>query len=130
MKQSKIRFAYQEEMPTVKQWLEANPAGDFDQDILGYPTLKVICCYREQPDTYLPVHQAMIMETVGFRKELGLLDRAASVRDLTKASELIASSLGIREIYFLGGAEGMGELAMRQAGFEKLDTPVYRLKLK
>ena len=129
MKQSKIRFAYQQEIPLLSQWLEANPSGDFDPEILGYPTLKIVVCYRDEPEACLPIQQAVVMETVGFSKNLSNLDKAAAIRDMVKATELVASSLGIREIYFLGGQDGIGELAMRQ-GFEKLDVPIYRLKVK
>ena len=128
MKQLKIRFFREDEVSQLQSWLAANPAGRYDADILTYPTLQVLCSYSDQgAEAYLPVQRSLVLET--YAPKPGTVN-AQAVRDLMKGAEIIASGHGIREIYFLGGDNGMGELAMRQAGFEKLDVPVYRLKVQ
>lgn len=132
MKQLRLRWFNKDdkdEVSQLKSWLAANPAGRYDADILTYPTLQVLCSYGDNgAEAYLPVQRALVLETYAPKPDNP--PNVQAIRDLTKAATLIASGHGIREIYFLGGDNGMGELAMRQVGFEKLGIPVYRLKVK
>jgi hypothetical protein len=127
MKQLKIRFARPEERVILLDWLNANALNRFDPGIMSYPTLQVLCAYGDEPEAYLPVQRALVLESYAPKPNMGIPNPGA-IRDLMKASELVADGHGIREIYFIGGEGGMGELAERH-GFEKLDVPVYRMRL-
>lgn len=70
----------------------------------------------------MPVQRALVLESIGPNAN------AQAVRDLTKAAELVASSHGIKEMYFLDGKGGIGELAKRH-GFEELKYRVLRMRL-
>jgi hypothetical protein len=70
------------------------------------------------------------MESVAMNPEASDLDKAQALRDMTKAATLLASSHGIREVYFLGGQGGVGEMATRSGHcFEELPYKVFRMKL-
>ena len=126
MKQLLVRYARPEDKEQWLEWSRANKYGDFDPDIVDYPTLQVLCSYdKDRVAGYIPVQRAVVMESYASNPD-GV--SPGSIRDLLKATELLADGHGIREIYFIGGEGGMGELAERY-GFEKLAVPVYRMKL-
>lgn len=131
MRQLKVRFGRREDAAKIIQWINGNPANHFDKDILEYPTLRTVCSYDESGVVgFLPFHQVLMLESTAWSPESSRFDRAQAGRDFTKAAELMASSLGIREIYFLGGESGMGQMAVNGHGYEELTLKVFRMKLK
>lgn len=130
MKQLKLRFAQMEDAAQIVEWINANPKNEFDPGILKYPTLRVLCSYEDpgRPVCYLPFHRVFMLESVAQDPLATKLTVAQAVRDFTKAVELVSSAEGIHEIYFLGGADGMGELAASN-GYEELPYKVYRMRL-
>lgn len=129
MKQLKLRVTTAEDAEQIVEWLKLNPLNEFESVILKYPTLRVIASYAQDGVIcYLPTQKVLVLESLAVNPEATELEKAQALRDLTKASELLASSEGIREIWFLDGAGGVGEMA-RSHGFEELPYRVYRLKL-
>lgn len=113
MRQLKLRYAKPDEGGQILSWLQGNSQGFFAERILQYPTLRMLCAYEEGGEVaaYLPVHQVLVMETVARNPESSPLVTAQALRDFTKAAELIADAGGMREILFLGGHGGVGEMA-------------------
>jgi|SRR5579883_3075021 len=129
MKQLKLRFAGPEDAGTLLEWLEGNPENDFDRDILGYPTLQIVCAYSEQgPVAYLPIQKALVLESTARAPGISEGDSAQALRDFTKAAELMASSQGIREIYFLCKDERLVAMA-KSHGYDELPWKTMRMKL-
>ena len=129
MKQLKLRPATPEDSKELVQWLNSNPLNEFESVILKYPTLRVIASYA--PDRvicYLPTQKVLVLESLAVNPKASGLEKAQAVTDLTKAAELLASSEGIRELWFLDGAGGLGAVAEKH-GFELLPYKVYRMKL-
>lgn len=129
MRQLKLRFATPEDAPQIIEWLNANPLNEYDSVICKYPSLHVIASYA--PDgviCYLPTQKVLVLESLAVNPKASELEKAQALRDLTKAAELLANSEGIREVWFLDGAGGVGEMA-RSHGFEELPYKVFRLKL-
>lgn len=136
MKQLKMRYAVEDESKQIVSWITANPNNHFDSSILKYPTLRMLCSYGDEPVCYLPVHKTLMMESIAVNPSASRLDVAQALRDLTKASELIASSESMREIYFIGGHGGVGEMAALNGkhSFEKVildgkPAEIYRIRL-
>lgn len=115
-------------LPEMTEWLKNTP--EFDPRILTYPTLRVLCAYNEHgTKAYLPSQLALVLESVGKNPDADRLTMAQALRDLVKGKELIASQLGVREIYFIGTDSFVADMASGQDGFEVLKWPVLRMKL-
>ena len=129
MKQQKIRFAEKADAEQILEWMRQNHENNFDSEILSYPTLRVLCAYdSDGPVNYLPFQKVLFLESAAHRPGATTGQKAQSFRDFTKAAELLASGEGIREIYFLDGGGGLGEMATHH-GYELLPFKVYRMKL-
>lgn len=86
----------------------------------------MLCSYGDDGTrAYLPAQRALVLESYAPKPETS---DPQAIRDLMKMAEMVADGHGCREIYFIGGEGGMGELAERH-GFEKLEAPVYRMRL-
>ena len=129
MKQLKLRWANPEEAKQILEWLTRNPQNHFDPGILDYKTVQVLCSYDGEPECYMPIHRVLMMESIAPRPGASELNIAQSLRDFTKACELVASAQGIREIYFLGGDGKVGSMSLGGHGFEELPLKVFRMKL-
>jgi hypothetical protein len=125
--QLKVKFAEPSQAEELKQWLRDTKGNLFDEAILGYPTLQTICAYNGQSVAYLPMQRALFLESLAVSPQATDLEKAQAFRDLVKASELVASSHGIKEIYMICG-ENIKELATKH-GFEDVPWPVVRMKL-
>lgn len=129
MRQLKIRFGTPEDAEKVNDWIRQNPVNAYDPDIWKAPSIRVLCTYDDSgPVSYLPFQKVFMLESFAPNPTADKSDKAQSLRDFTKACELIASGEGIKEIYFLDGAEGVGEMAEGN-GYELMPYKVYRMKL-
>ncbi len=127
--QLKLRFAKIDEAKQILEWLGSTPSNEFDADILGHPSLKVLASYNGiGACAYLPMQNVCMLESVAVKPGLPLELAAQAFRDLVKGAELAAHSSGQREIYFLGTEENLGRMAENH-GFERLPWPIYRMKL-
>ena len=124
-----MRFADSGEANQIVDWLNKTASNQFDPAILGYPTLRVFCSYNGSgPVSYLPFHRVFMLESVAANPEAPLRDTVQAVRDFTKGAGLLASAEGVKEIFFLDGGNGLGEMATHH-GYELLPFKVYRMKL-
>lgn len=130
MRQLKLRFSRPEDRPKILEWLKANPDNGFDPDILGYPTLQVLCAYSDEgPVAFLPIQTAIVLESTARMPGITDVDSAQALRDCTKAAELLASAQHIREIYFLAKEPKLIEMA-KNHGYEEMPWTPMRMKLQ
>lgn len=120
MKQYKLGIAT--DKARIDASLSANPLNEYNSEILDYPTLRVLKAYQGQEEHYLPVQQVMMLES------LSADIPPQALRDLVKGAQLLAASHGIRELYFLDGAGGLGGFAENR-GFELLNYRTFRMVL-
>ena len=124
MKNLKIKMGTKDE---AKASLALTP--EFDPRILDYPTLKIVTTYNGKGFiSHLPSQQALVLESVGVNPEATELEKAQAIRYAINGQMLVASSFGLKEIYFIGTDERVISLAEAH-GFERLPWPVLRLKL-
>ena len=102
--------------------LKQNPLNEYNPRILNYPTLRVLTAYRDDEAHLLPVHQVLMLESVSANIP------PQALRDLVKGAELLAATHGIKELYFLDGAGGIGAFAENH-GFELLNYRTFRMLL-
>lgn len=129
MRQLKIRASQPEDTKEIADWLVSTEGNLFDPGILKYPTLRTISAYNGDGNVaHLPAQQAMMLESLAVRPGVSILDAAQAFRDLVKGMELLASTIGIREMYFICKDENVLKVAEGH-GFERIEFPVVRLKL-
>lgn len=129
MRQLKVGYLRDEDQKTFIEWVNSTPNNLWDKDVLSYPTLRVICSYGDSPVAFLPVQQPLMLESLAVSVTARDLDKAQSFRDLVKAAELHASSVQAREMYFICKDEAVLKIAEGH-GFERIDFPLVRMKLK
>lgn len=122
------RFASGSESETIKDWMRRTPEADLG--ILDYPTCTVLASENGAgPIAYLPAHTALMIESVAMNPNaINSLAKAEALNDLMKAMFLLASGVGIKEVYFLNTDEKIAKLAKKR-GFEELPFKLLRLKL-
>lgn len=129
MRQLKVRIARPEDSKEIGEWLVGTPQNLFDPEILAYPTFRAISAYNGDGNiAHLPCQQALLLESLAVKPGASGMDSAQAFRDLVKAMELLASSFGIRELYFVCKDQDVVRVAEGH-GFERLEFPVVRLKL-
>jgi hypothetical protein len=127
MEQLKLKLASPEEAKEIGAWLQQTP--EFDPDILKYPTFRIITSYGAKGNVaHLPSQQVLVLESVAARPEASDSEKAQALRDLVKASQLLASSFNLREILFFGTDKTVVKIA-QEHGFEEIPWPVMRMKL-
>lgn len=120
MKQYKLKSTT--DRAKVDAALGKNPHNEYDKGILDYPTLRVLVAYDGQEEHYLPTQQVLVLESISAQIPPNAL------RDLVKGAQLLASTTGIRELYFLDGGGGLDKFAEHR-GFEEVPYRVFRMKL-
>ena len=126
MKQLKIGYMRPEERETFVEWVNKTPGNLYDPGILNYPTLRVLTSYNGEPGAFLPMQQALFLESLAVKEPR--IENAQAFRDLVKGAEQHASSLLIREIYFGCRDESVLKIALNH-GFEEVPFKVVRMKL-
>lgn len=126
MKQLKMGYMRPEERETFIKWVNKTPGNLYDPGILNYPTLRVLTSYNGEPVAFLPMQQALFLESLAVKEPR--IENAQAFRDLVKGAEQHASSLGIRELYFLCRDERVISIAENH-GFERVPYPLTRMKL-
>lgn len=130
MKQLKLRIARPEDVKEIGEWLSKTRNNFFDPDILAYPTFRAISSYNGEGNVaHLPSQQVLMLESVALNPQASPLDSGQAFRDLVKGQELLASSFDLREIYFISTDPAVTRVA-EDHGFERIEFPVVRLKLR
>lgn len=111
-----------------KTWIASTRNNDFDPGILEYPTLRIICAYDGEPEAYLPTQLVVMLESLALKPGMDAHQYLEAVRTLVKGVTLNASSLNVKEIYFIASDPDVLKTALKH-GFEPVKQPVLRMKL-
>lgn len=99
-------------------WLNANREhNDFDSAVLDYPTAEIYVAPDENPKACLPVHAALVLESIGFA-ESDVKEKLANVLELLMMARMRADQNGIKEMIFLSSDERTDAYAVKVLGFE------------
>ena len=126
MNELKLKFVPVDE--EVKSWLSTTRNNDLDPAIFSYPTLRVLCAYDGEAEAYLPTQLVVMLESLALKPGIDAHRYLDAIRSLVKGVTLNASSLGVKEIYFIATDEDVLQVALNH-GFERINSPVLRMKL-
>lgn len=102
----------------------------FDPRVLAYSATKVFKTSDGEKNTmFMPVQQCQVWESLGINPEASEMEVAASLKALAHVLRFTALAEGQGEIYFLCSEPRTQKFAAHN-GFEKLDIPLYRMRLK
>lgn len=129
MQQVWVRFAEEKDKAEFMDWVEkARAINLFDPDVLSYPNAKVLVAHNGSPLLYMPIQMAVIMESLAPKPGISEIEEALALREIAKATAVLASQAGSKEIYFLCKDTRVTEFAERH-GFEILPWTTLRKKI-
>jgi len=118
-----------ENIEEASRFLAHTEGNLFDPAVLAYPATKVLKTSDGNRNlVYMPVQQCQVWESLGINPEATELETAASLKALAQILRFMANADGQKEIYFLCSHELTQKFAERH-GFERVTTPVFRMKL-
>lgn len=125
-----VRPLQQNEIETFEKWMEANAERSLlDREIFQYPTVRVLAAQNGKVLGYLPYHSVLTLESFSPNPDATDSERAEACRQFVKMIYSVAWTNGVREIYYFGNDQQLNRIAERH-GFEKIECPVYRLRVK
>jgi len=130
MKQVFVRFAEERDNPQFTAWM--NAAQDinlFDPAVMSYPTTRTLLAHNGEALVYMPIQNALMMESLAPKPGITPIEEAIALREITKAVALLASQQQIRETYFLCKDERVVKFASAH-GYEVLPWTTMRMRLK
>lgn len=114
----------------VAQLLCSTSQNLFDPRVLGYPsTVALKATDGTRNLVFMPVQQCQVWESLGISKEASELEVAASLKALAHVLRFKALENGQGEIYFLCSEPRTQKFAQHH-GFEKVDIPLFRMRLR
>lgn len=125
-----VRPVQQNEGQLYFDWARENPVNEFDPDVALFPSSNTWCAYdKDGPLAYQTVQQPFMLESLAPRPGATKYQIAIALKELTENVITQAHIKGVGEIYFLGTDADTDAMAGNQI-FERLEFPVYRVKLK
>ena len=126
-----IRAIRPDESQTFFDWAKENEdKSEFDPAVPLFPSSVTWCAYdKEGPLAYQTVQQPLMLESLAPRPGNTPAQNAQAMKELTKNAVTQANLKGVGEIYFLGSNEATDTFATNHI-FERVDMPVYRIKLQ
>ena len=119
----------EEDMSLFAQWEFSTPDNLLDPDIAGYPGLRILAVTREeQPKIYVPFHPVFMIESLAHDPDITPMQNARALKKAQDDLEFMATSYGIKEIYWQCGDKSLIDLAVRR-GYEVVTNTVLRKKL-
>lgn len=129
MKPVFVRPATGVDSQPFEDWSKATQGNLFDPYVPLYGSTFTLCAFNEDgPLVYMPVQQPFFLESLGVRPDADNVDIAAALKAMVQSTVTQAFLKGVGEIYFLGSNPLTDAFAERH-GFEKLDFPIYRMKI-
>ena len=112
-------------------WTMATQGECFDPEAGLFPstiTLKAVdregCVVN-----FLPMNRPAMLHGFGIRPGLSKLSVALSMHELVLSACRLAERAGCGEVYFWGATEASTQEFAERHGFERIDLPLYRLRL-
>lgn len=130
MKDVIVKPVEKEDLKQLGEWLNANISKNgLDPDIFTYPSLEWMKAVKDgEVLAYLPIHAVVAIESLAPNPSCQNGELALAMKQMVTCVAFTAYTKGAREIYFMGSSEETNSFAEKH-GFEKLETPVYRLRL-
>lgn len=103
-----------------------------DPEVLGYPTTVVLKAHKDQKNlVVMPVQTVYMLESLGILKDNAdsVTDIAVALKELVQVVRYEATKTGVRELYMLCSEPSTVKFAEHN-GFERLNIPVFRMKVK
>lgn len=125
-----VRGIKPEEFDTLVKWLvEQQDKNYVDLGMLSYPKTAVLVAGNGTPNLFMPVQPVLMLESLAAKPGISGRDFMKSLKCLVDSVKEIAAKQGIAELYFFIGDKRIEKLG-HYVGFEKMDLPCYRLRLK
>ena len=126
-----IRPIRQDDAQCFFEWSKENEdKSKFDPAVPLFPSSTTWCAYdKDGPLAYQTIQQPLMLESLAPRPGNSPTQNAAAMKELTKNCITLAHSKGVGEIYFLGSDFETDAFASNHI-FERVDMPVYRVRLK
>lgn len=123
------RPARAEDNRTFLEWSLNNPENGFDPEVAQYPSTITWCAYDKSGVLgYMPMQRPIFFDSLASRPGLDKSTVAAMLKEFTQEAVTQAHITGAGEILFFGTEAGTDHMANNQL-FERVDYPVYRLKI-
>ena len=130
MKPQFVRLAQEDEAQMFLDWGRENPVNGFDPEPTRFPTSTTWAVYdKDGPVAFQTSQRPIVLESLAPRPGLSKMQTAQALKELTQNAVTQANLLGVGEIYYLGSDPATDEFAQNWV-FEKVDMPVYRLKIR
>lgn len=112
------------------EWFLKTECNLLDAAVFTYPATETWKAVKDKVAlVYLPVQPVLMLESLGINPANSPIDTALALADLVKVARWEAMKAGHGEIYFLCREESTQQYAQRH-GFEKVNMPCYRMRLK
>lgn len=117
MSARKAKFA---EHGKCLEWLEANrESNDFDPAVLDYPTAELYVAPDDSPKSCIPVHSAMVLESLGFADGI-TKENLLNTLELLHFARMRCEQVGIKEMIYLSSDERTDAYAEKVLGFKPI----------
>lgn len=128
--QLKITLAPKDD-PEAIAMLEGNKErNDFDPEVLGYPSSLLLRCDDESKRRgYMTTQSVQMLESMALDDTLTAEEKAGAAMNLMAYALSLANRVGQKEAYFVATDKNT-EMAMQRLGWELIQHPVYRLRLR
>jgi len=120
--------------PDFIKWSVANQGNAFDPEAGQYPDSFTLCAFDTKGPLALltraaaNVYRPMMAGILAVRPDSTNVEIASALKELIQACVTIGYMKGTGEMYFLGSNEDTTD-SPRILCFEKLDMPIYRLRM-
>ena len=127
-----VRPARPEDSILFAEWYKNSPS--FNPEVIQFPETYVLCAFdRGKILGFMPVQSlsyvsSQVLDSLVMNPEATNLEIAGAMRELVKHAITIGYMKNCDQIYFIGDHPETNSIAERI--FEKVEFPVYRLKLK
>jgi hypothetical protein len=122
MSDTYVRKAEQRDIPLLAHWMSNNAEKNLvDPAVFGYPNTQVYVAHKDWPIAFMPVQLTMTLESLGFKPDASVTQRAEALAQLFKTAVFVAREKQIAEIYFVTGDDSTAEFA-KNHGFKELSS--------
>jgi hypothetical protein len=120
-----------EESLEALEWIKQNAdKNNIDWAVVNYPSTTLLkATDGDRNILHLPVQTVYLLESLGISPDASPLDVARALYAVMQVVRWESKKNGHGEIYFVGSDEQTNECAEKH-GFEKLQLPVYRMRVK
>jgi len=127
-----VRPARPEDSELFTDWYSKHPS--FDPTVITYANTYTLCAFKKDkiigfmPVQTLSFASSQVLDSLVMNPEATDIEIAGAMRELVKQAIVIGYLKDCGEIYFIGDHPETNKIAERI--FEKVDYPVYRLRLE